>query len=156
MPLLIDANNLAGKMGILEENNFDEILVDLIKKYISKTGKKIILVFDSIDSMGDKRQEGSLMIIYSPKDEYYQNADVKIIELIKNPEKIKSSPSELSMVTDDRVIIEKAKEAGIRVIGSEDFCATLNGLSPKEQKSEKEINDRERDAINKELLKEWS
>ncbi|MCG2701029.1 hypothetical protein L6267_02590 [Candidatus Parcubacteria bacterium] len=131
MPYLIDANNLAGKLNLLDEDNFDKKLIEIIKEYIKQTDtrrcqghhgqRKITLVFEGTDSMGDKAADGSLIIIRAPRDDYYKNADVKIIELINNAEK----PEQLVVISDDREILEAARKAGCLIKKASYFAQIL-------------------------------
>ena len=59
MIYLIDANNLAGKLGILKNENFDKLLIKIIRHWPASRKNKIFLVFDSADPMGDKYSEKS-------------------------------------------------------------------------------------------------
>ena len=111
MIYIIDANNLAGKLGLLKENNFDKKLIKLVKRYNEKRQKRIILVFDGTDPMGDKIQEGNITIIYAPRDKYCQSADDKIIELTYNF--IKDKREKIAVISNDRGIkktMEKLNE----------------------------------------------
>ncbi len=121
MPYLIDANNLAGTLNLLEENNFDEKLIKIIENFIKRYNKKIVLVFEGLDPMGDKVIENNLTIIRSPRDDYYKNADVKIIELIRTAEK----PEQLVVITDDREILDAARKAGCPVKKASYFAKIL-------------------------------
>jgi predicted RNA-binding protein with PIN domain len=121
MPYLIDANNLAGKLGILEQDDFDLKLISAIKQFIQKTNKKIILVFDGSDYWGDKKIEGNLTIVMAPKDNCCQSADDKIIEIIDNAE----HKEQLVVITDDRELIEKAKNKGALIKKASYFSQIL-------------------------------
>ena len=81
MIYVIDANNLAGKLNILDDENFDKKLISNIKKYFFNKNNSVYLVFDSNDPMGDKYKEDNIAVIYTPRDNYYKGADDKIIEL---------------------------------------------------------------------------
>lgn len=122
MPYLIDANNLAGSLKLLEEDDFDQKLIDIIKSYINIYSKKITLVFEGTDSMGDKAVDGNLIIIRVPRDDYYKNADIKIIELINNEEK----PEQLVVISDDMEILEAAREAGCPIKKASYFAQILH------------------------------
>ncbi len=123
MPYLIDANNLAGKLDLLDEDDFDQKLIKIIKEYISAYNKNITLVFEGRDPMGDKVVDGNLTIIRAPRDgDYYKDADVKIIEMINSAEK----PKQLVVITDDREIIEAAEQAGCQIKKASYFAQILN------------------------------
>lgn len=156
---IIDANNLAGKLDLLDRDDFDIVLIDLIKEY-SQT-KKIILVFDSTDPMGDKRVDGNVTIIYTPRDSYYKNADDKIIEIVLDNKK-----EDIRVITDDIEIKQKIEKINldenldIELEQATDFAKRLerhfekidqsDKIDNKEDLSDDEIND-----INKELLDIW-
>ncbi|MCK4554435.1 NYN domain-containing protein [Candidatus Parcubacteria bacterium] len=122
MPYLIDANNLAGKLDLLNEADFDQKLIKIIKKYIKRYNKKITLVFEGRDPMGDKLIDGNLTIIRAPRDDYYKNADVKIIELIRTTGK----PEQLVVITDDREILKAAEQAGCQLKKASYFAGILH------------------------------
>lgn len=132
MPYLIDANNLAGKLNLLKEENFDQKLIKIIKEYISiYEKKKITLVFEGLDPMGDKRTEGNLTIIYSPRDDYYKSADDKIIEMINNADK----PEQIVVITDDREILKATEQAGCEIKKASYFAQILHSNLQMENKS---------------------
>lgn len=136
MPYLIDANNLAhalfragqaGKLELLEEENFDQRLIEIIKKWISRYSrdnkkKRVTLVFEGTDTMGDKIIEENLTIIRAPRDDYYKSADDKIIELIENEDK----PEQLVVISDDREILQAAEEAGCQIKKASYFAKILH------------------------------
>lgn len=81
----IDANNIAGKMGILGEKNFDQKLISLVKGFFSNTNHRVRLVFDGFDAMGDAYGDSRIKVYYAPKDAVNPNgADDKIINLLVN------------------------------------------------------------------------
>ena len=56
MNYLIDANNLAGSLDLLEEDYFDLLLCQRLSEWLGEKQKKIILVFDSLMPMGDRKK----------------------------------------------------------------------------------------------------
>ncbi|MCK5416198.1 hypothetical protein KAI92_02100 [Candidatus Parcubacteria bacterium] len=145
MKYIIDANNLAGKLDLLGEENFDKLLIKRIRCYNKIKKKKIVLVFDSLDFMGDKFEDDGLTIIYTPRDNFYNGADDKVVEILKN--EIKSKDWEgLTSVTDDVEIIQKIEkinlnnEKEIRIIKASDFAQTLKDLKNL-NKDDKSLND---------------
>ena len=167
MIYIIDANNLAGKLGLIYEKNFDKELIKIIRKYFKNKNHEINLVFDSLDPMGDKYREENITIIYTPKDNYYKSADDKIIELSKiNKEK------DLVVITDDIGIIEQVKKINLEFVTkiklekTTSFAEKINsfytqGLS--ENKNNSTSNNRKSgldkediEELNKELLQIWS
>jgi len=115
MQYIIDANNLAGKLKMLGEKNFDKKLRDLIREYYKEKKSRVILVFDSSDPMGDKITDGNITLVYTPKDRYYNGADDKIIELIERELSVERSElnslgGTITVVTDDRDLIKRIEK----------------------------------------------
>ena len=165
MIYVIDANNLAGKLELLLEDDFDKILISQVKKYFNDKEIKVILVFDSADLMGDKIIEGHFEIVYTPRDSFYKCADDKVLEITSNYLNEEDLKEELVIVTDDIELKEKIKkeirdsENGyrVKVIRATDFAKKIlarNGVVKNVDKnvfSKNDINN-----LNKELLKKWS
>lgn len=154
MYYLIDGNNLAGKLKLLAEEDFGQKLISLIKKTIGN--KKIVLVFDSTDPMGDKYVDGAMTVVYSPKDNYYHSADDKILEIFS------SNREECILVTDDIELIGKMKnfslEKGTKlsVEKASDFAEKIKFiLEIRENGNEKELSLKDEEELNKELLNIW-
>jgi predicted RNA-binding protein with PIN domain len=161
MIFIIDANNLAGQLGLLNQKNFDRELITIIKVYLEKRKIKIFLVFDGRDNMGDKFEEGYLTIIYTPRDSYYKSADDKIIELVINLKP--GVKDEVRVITDDREIIQEVEKiAGnnikIKILKASDFADKLKSSRKEfieDEGDDKNLNDKEIEKINNELLDIW-
>lgn len=166
MPYIIDANNLAGKLKMLGDKNFDKKLIELVSNYNPKGGRRIILVFDGQDPMGDKIEYNNLTAIYSPKDDYYKSADDKIVELIETKFGSKFDPAvdEISVITDDIELtkrikkIEEQSRAIIKIIRATEFVQKL--LKGKKDNVEEEDDNRglskdEIRKINQDLRRIW-
>lgn len=164
MIYIIDANNLAGKLNILFEDDFDKKLVYIIKQYFSKKQINIFLIFDSADLMGDKYEDENVTVIYTPKDSYYKNADDKVVELLY--EKIDNIKDEITLVTDDLEIIEKAekivKETGTKKVyfeKSTNFALKIENKNVRsnqeENKDTRGLSKKQISNINEELLNLW-
>lgn len=162
MRYIIDANNLAGKIGILFDDNFDKTLIEKLGSYFCEKKMEIVLVFDGTDNMGDKYREGNILVVRTPKDSYYTSADDMILETVESH--FGESSEELTLVTDDRELIELAKE--IKEIDDKKFFvkSSTNFAKKIQEKGEisevaegddKELSSRTRDDINKELLDLW-
>lgn len=162
MVYIIDANNLAGKLGVLKEKEFDKKLIEMIKSWSQGKKHKIYLVFDSLDIMGEKFKNENVNVIYAPRDSYHNSADDKIIELIDML--APKSDEEIIFVTDDNDLIEKVKSNKITLsykqkiisLRATEFARKLNYFfeTGAERENEK-LSDDEIDAINDELLKIW-
>lgn len=151
---IIDANNLAGRLGLLKEKGFDRRLIGMIRSYNEKRPRKIFLVFDSADIMGDRLAYGKLTVIYSPRDRHYRNADDVIVELIRQADPAKE---EITVVTDDIEVKKKAEESKCFLKGTSEFAAELRDvLAGQEMTDEKNQLDGETmDRITRELLEKW-
>jgi len=165
MIYIIDANNLAGKIGILKEKAFDKILINNIHAYFLNKKNEIYLVFDSADPYGDKYKEDNIIIIYAPKNELYRNADDKIINLFQEKivsEKIKE---EISLITDDNEIIEEVLKISekenkkINIISASSFAEKFIDNNDSEidfdNFEDRGINSRDKENINQALLDFW-
>ena len=161
MLYIIDANNLAGQLGLLEYKDFDTILPALVEDFFSGTQNEAILVFDPRDPMGDRYRQGNLEIIYSPRDDFYRNADDKILEVIKKYLADDSFKKEIRVVTNDVELKDKIKAAmgespigwRVRLIRADDFAVEMARRQGKSgEDEEKNIDDH---ALNEELLNIW-
>jgi predicted RNA-binding protein with PIN domain len=167
MLYIIDANNLAGKLNLLEEDNFDKKLFEIIQEFFSGKKNEIFLVYDSADLMGDKFTDGFVNVVYTPRDSFYNSADDKILELAEDYARNKKD--ELAVVTDDLEIIDKIEKMKnmtglkrIKIIKATDFAKLINYKSNRQKPEEKASDDDSRglsdkniDNINDELLKIW-
>ena len=158
MYYLIDGNNLAGAMGLLEEKDFNEILIDLILDFLDDNRKKIILVFDSNSLMGDSFEDGHLKVIYGPKDEYYQSADDKIVEIAReeDPDEGMALVTNDNEIKDEVVVINKEqnRKNEIVLIGSDEFRMEL-GEEEIVPSDKDDLDGEEVEKINNELMEEW-
>jgi len=98
MRYVIDANNLAGVLGILDEEDFDLQLIDSIKNFIGDKNIQVDLVFDSSDYFGDWKRIGNINVFYTPRDEQYNCADDKIVDIFS---KNINNKDNVVLVTDD-------------------------------------------------------
>lgn len=167
MLYIIDANNLAGKLRILKEKDFDRILIEIIKEWHGSQKNRIILIFDSLDPMGDKYTKGNITVIYTPRDNYYRSADDKILEVAAK--EIKTGYPEsgsLTVITSDRELTTRIKKfeekigTKLTIVKAEDFAQKLTGffedqiINPEEADLRGLARD-DIDKINNDLLKLW-
>jgi hypothetical protein len=179
MNFIIDAKNLAGKLGILGEKDFDRHLIAIIRTWLGQKKKTVVLVFDSLDPMGDRESDGYLEIIYSPRDGYQRTADEKIIDIFSQWSLWERSQTgsaytlniigslqkdDLSFVSDDIDLRQRVKviTAGLRekikLLSCEEFIAFLEGKeidSSIEDSEDRGLDSEETAAINSELLALW-
>jgi hypothetical protein len=158
MPYLIDANNLAGKMNLLGENDFDWKLFLIVSRFANLKNKKIILVFDGYGNVADA---GTTKVIYAKGDYGFNSADEKIIDMIRYAK----SPEDYIVVSNDHGIVNEIhkfneeKRLKIQIASASDFAgrvrAVLDGAAKDEPIDEDKLNKDEVDKINDELLKIW-
>lgn len=150
---VIDANNLAGKLNLLGQDNFDEKLIEVIKGFYQAKKIAVFLVFDSLDPMGDRIGMDYLTVVYTPRDSYYSSADDKIVELVEM-----TKEKQVRVITDDLEIIEKVEEIGaksekdIQILKATKFAEKIEAKANQEAGREAEIEDQE---LNNELLEIW-
>lgn len=152
MLYLIDANNLAGAMHLLNEKDFDKALIDIIlnSKFILRN--KFVLVFDSNDIMGDRIKENNLTIIYTPRDSYYKNADDKVLEEAK---KLKN---DFTLVTDDLDLTKKVKDLKLKnfnIKKASSMAKELLNAIEVDLEERTELDDDEMDEITEEFREIW-
>lgn len=162
MQYIIDANNLAGKMGLLKEENFDKMLLKELSKFFSKRKCGFYLVFDSADPMGDKYKEReNVTVIYTPRDNYYKSADDKILEVLARVLK----EDEVSLITNDRdlkkggekISREMSREKYFQIEDSVDFANRVQkGKKTKNIKTKSNLNKEDVKEINKEILDKFN
>ncbi len=151
---IIDANNLAGKLDLLDKKDFDKILVDIIKQYKPDKNHEFVLVFDSNDPMGGKIKDGRITVVYTPRDNYYKDADDKILEIAESLKE-----NDMIVITDDIEIKEKVKKINldknlnIKQKNSTEFALELSKEDLIDNDSKLSKDDEEE--INKELLDIW-
>jgi len=158
MTYIIDANNLAGKMGLLKENNFDKMLIKELSPFFRRKKSGFYLVFDSADPMGDKyRERENVTVIYTPRDNYYKSADEKISEVLERTLEY----DEVSLVTNDRELKEKgeknsrelSREKYFQIEDSIDFANRVQKTKKaKTPKTKDNLTKKDIKEINKELL----
>jgi predicted RNA-binding protein with PIN domain len=168
---IIDANNLAGKLKMLGEENFDKKLINMIREFNRDRGVHIFLVFDGANPFGDKVSAGhNLSVVYSPKDIYYQSADDKIVEMVRGSwlNEDFAGGKTITVVTDDRELRKRIEAAAaetrynIKLERATDWAEKiLNRLAKYEYEDEIEdrnkggLSDEEVDDINNELYRAW-
>ncbi len=182
MSYIIDANNVAGKLKMLREPNFDKQLTEMVRYYNRKRQKNIYLVFDGSEPWGDKNTINEhITVIYSPKDQYYQSADDKIVEMVRSisagtfswsgaDSNGPSQRSDIVIITDDNELKRRLEEVqshaglAIKIERATDFAAELLRVWTKDEPEGTEeeyddgsrgLGDNERSQIDNELQQLW-
>lgn len=171
---IIDANNLVGKMGLLDEKDFDQRLIDVIKEY-ARPENAYILVFDGVDSFGDKYTEGNITIVYAPRDEYCRSADDKIVEILENMgsrsklgyPRLDLRQKNIIVITDDNLLKKRIEEiivktnSSIKTFSAAAFADDIERIIYKKEATRDEIDNKDElseddiEEINRDLLRIW-
>ena len=181
MNYIIDANNLAGKLNLLSEDDFDQRLIEIIQNYLGTKQKIIVLVFDSLDPLGDTLDLGNLQVIYSARDGYSKSADDKILEIFRqwsnanyrDGEKReyglniikKLAKNNLAFVSDDLDLRNKVGESRetinekIKLMYNIDFIQVMNRNDDMKEEvddsGDRGMDESEVEKINNDLLEIW-
>ncbi len=159
MIYIIDANNLAGSMDMLGEEDFDKKLTNLIIEFLKNKNNMAFLVFDSADPYGDKVVYDNVEAIYAPRKEGGDSADDKILEILKKQNRI----DEIILVTDDIDLKNKANKIALEKLDNFKIEKTKKFIFKLDKKFKNDIIDIEdrglseeqENNINSELLNIW-
>jgi hypothetical protein len=166
MIYIIDGNNLAGQMKLLEQKVFSDILFARLKSFFKNKACRVFLVFDSVDFMGDRFKDGFFEVVYTPRDNFYASADDKILEIAENFLTGEDLKEDVAVITDDvdlqgkikLLIAYNAKKNRVKMIRATDFSRTVIRWEDNQStvgltdKTEAELD---ADDLNAELLKIW-
>lgn len=122
MPLLIDGHNLIARLPDLRLDDPDDEpkLVERLRRYQARTGKRLTVVFDRGLPGGVEHNlsTSKVQVIFASTG---RSADA----LIKDRVRRSSDPRGLTVVTSDQRIITAVERLGARVVRSEIFAAEL-------------------------------
>lgn len=168
MIYIVDANNLAGHLGILEEKNFDNLLIEIVGDYFSNKGEESYLIFDGNDPMGDKKKEDGINIVFAPRgDKPYSCADDKILEVVNNKITDENFNNEITVVTDDQELKNKIEdlikesdiEKRVHIISCAEVSERINKLAEgvnDDYFNPEDLDEQEQMEINEELKEVWN
>ncbi|RMD59038.1 hypothetical protein D6821_02025 [Candidatus Parcubacteria bacterium] len=154
MAYLIDGNNLAGHLNLLDRPQFDRLLIKILAHYCRLSGKKVCVVFDGGGFMGDRWQKAGVKVIYAPHDGYYHSADDVILEMLE----VTGGGAKPILVTNDLDLRRKAQELGAQTISCEAWrnkIAQQGVWPPDNQPQRKQMSEKQSDAITEELRRLW-
>jgi hypothetical protein len=166
MMYIFDANNLAGKLGLLGEVDFDKMLLARLRGYFGDRRPEVCLIFDSVDPVGDRFSSGNIEVVYTPRDNYYSSADDKVLEVALAHLADEDFKDELVIVTDDLDLTEKvraaiayhAKRDKVRVVRSTDFADKIKAREEAvfaEGLTDKSEAEEAGESLKAELLEIW-
>ena len=122
VPIMIDGHNLVGRLSrlSLEDPDDEEMLVRMLQPYQARSGKKIIIVFDSGEgqTLSGIRQLGGIEAVFAPSG---SSADAIIIRRIRQSQ----NPASWLLITSDRELADKAARLGARIQSANDLAGQL-------------------------------
>ncbi len=122
MLVLVDGHNLIGKLPdiSLEDADDEARLITKLRRYRARTGRNIIVFFDSGGSYKAPRKQskGGISVHYAPRN---KTADHLIINYLQKTR----DPRHILLVSSDRAIQQVARQVSARIISSTDFSREL-------------------------------
>jgi predicted RNA-binding protein with PIN domain len=127
MPLLIDGHNLIGKLPDIKLSDPDDEdkLIARLKRYVAKTGKKAVVVFDP-----PRHSEW-----FTWRDDHYEQPNLTVIfaqsgrkadDVIRERIPLEKDRQGLIVVTSDAAVAGFARQCGVKnVRSSEEFAREL-------------------------------
>ncbi|MDP2981596.1 MAG: NYN domain-containing protein [Candidatus Omnitrophota bacterium] len=158
--LIIDGYNAISKIKVFDAKkdislessrlSFIKALVDFRRR--NRSFDKIIVVFDGkSEGLGLEREAyGDVEVLFSNKD---KDADKVIIDILK----ISSGKNKITVSSDDNSIKNHARAFGCRIISIKELedLIILKKKASRSKIIEKDIGDKDQDAITNELKKYW-
>jgi len=136
MPVLIDGHNLIGRLPDirLEDEDDEAQLVSRLQAYVSRTGKRVTVVFDHGLPGGVSKalSGGRIKVVFAPTS---SSADRVLLQRIRK----ERNPQGLIVVSSDREVIAAAADRGARVVRSEAFVDQLEGAPASEGDKASEV-----------------
>jgi uncharacterized protein len=133
MPYLIDGHNLIGQMpGLsLEDPDDEQKLVEMLRAYLTRIGKKGTVVFDKgLPGGASKWSNSVLEVRFAPQP---KKADEVIIERLRR----ERNPQGLTVVSSDGEVLMAAQRAGAQMLSSKMFARRM--LAPPKIQKKKEL-----------------
>jgi predicted RNA-binding protein with PIN domain len=125
MPVLIDGHNLIAKLpGIhLDDPDDEERLVERLRRYQARTGKRLTVFFDAGLPGGPNRDlsTSKVHVVFAAAG---GSADKLIVRRVRRSR----DPQGLTVVTSDHKIIVAVERRGARAVRAEIFAADLDAL----------------------------
>ncbi len=145
MPLLIDGHNLINALPDIDlaDPNDEVLLIEKLRAYCGRTGKRCTVVFDSGIPGGRSRKLSTPQVEVIFAAAYRTNADRIIRRRIRQAR----DPGALTVVSTDHEIRHEAEVRRMRVLPSEDFAAQIGEAMapavPDERPDDVHLTDRE-------------
>jgi predicted RNA-binding protein with PIN domain len=156
---IIDGNNLAGKLGMLDKRTFNRELVEMVADYFMGKNKKVLVVFDGHGSMDFPVSLRGVDVHFAGDFPYArESADEKILAIIARGKRgesfiLVSEDSELQAASK-----RTAKKSGveIQIVKASFFAQSLtHGKNAEQVGDEKSLSPRDEEYLYEDLVKEW-
>lgn len=122
MHWLIDGHNLIGQMPDLrlDDPHDEEKLLEYLHRYRARTGHKLTVIFDAGQTYHSAKTQkrGGIIIQFAPHGHTADQIIIRRLQKMKNPQA-------MIMVTSDHGVQGVARQAGVRVITSQEFVKQL-------------------------------
>ncbi len=145
MPFLIDGHNLIGKApGLSLADSDDEAeLVRRIQQYCRRQRRRATVVFDAgvVGGRSGALSTPEVEVVFAPSG---HRADDVIRERLGRAH----DPAGWIVVSSDREIQRVARQAGARVVSSEEFAAQMRALSPT-------LREKQTPRMSEDEIQEW-
>ena len=125
MPYLVDGNNLAHALGLSHQGLADRAAcARLVGSFCSRNGSRSTIVFDGPPSKGPALigGNGRVQLIFSGS----RTADETILRLISSSK----APRDLTVVTSDKSLGDKARHQGAALERAHEFARRLRRSTP--------------------------
>ncbi len=133
MLVLIDGHNLIGQMPDIDlsEAHDEARLLARLRQYRAKTGRKLIVFFDSGGAYkpAQSRTKGGITVRYAPHGVTADRLIMNHLQKIRNPQ-------QTLVVSSDRAIQRAAAHVRARIVASADFAAQLSARAPAAPKAD--------------------
>ena len=127
MPFLIDGHNLISHLsGVrLDDPNDEAKLVERLRRYQARSGKRLIVIFDRGLPGGFEHDmsTSNVKVVFAPTG---RSADALIVNRVRHSR----DPRGLTVVTSDQKVIAAVEKQGARVVKAERFAAEMEAGSP--------------------------
>jgi predicted RNA-binding protein with PIN domain len=121
---LIDGNNLIGhERGLsLADDASRDVLVRALCSLSRRSGKRVTVVFDGVAPRGSGRSDlGKVRVLYAGSGRTAMTADERILRMVRGD----GRPAEITLVTSDQSLANRARAAGAATVRCHRFRPLL-------------------------------
>lgn len=120
MSYLLDASNLGGILGGAPGARDAEAVVRFLADW-ARRRSRVVAIFDGVDSGRLAKSYGALEVVWSGAG---QSADEAILK------RLRRGASGITVVTDDRELARRCRDAGAKVLAGRDLIARIEKPHP--------------------------